>query len=130
MLMLSFFLFSFFFVAAMVFFKCFKSNTTTILVKEGDSQDKGTTLKLCAKDNSMHIKSSSSKVSWKVTDFGRPNTKKKTCTSRILILNLSHHVRDNPPDSFDILGDRIRSKAMTWNNTLLTTREAVFAKFY
>ncbi|KAM1784979.1 hypothetical protein ACFX15_037201 [Malus domestica] len=53
---------------AMVFFKCFKSNTITILAKEGDSQDRGTMLKLCAllidpkalvlpsKDNSMHIK--------------------------------------------------------------------------
>ncbi|RXH93519.1 hypothetical protein DVH24_014095 [Malus domestica] len=29
-------------------FKCFKNNTITILGKEGDSRDKGTTLKLCA----------------------------------------------------------------------------------
>ncbi|RXH70585.1 hypothetical protein DVH24_013331 [Malus domestica] len=75
--------------AAMVFFKCFKSNTITILVREGDSQDKGTTLKLYAqltgpkalvlpsKDNSMHIKSWSSDASWEVTGFGRLNTKKK-----------------------------------------------------
>ncbi|KAB2605721.1 hypothetical protein D8674_005438 [Pyrus ussuriensis x Pyrus communis] len=73
----------------MVFFKCFKSNTIIILMKEGNSQDWGMTLKfyapltgpkafvLPAKDNSMHIKSWSSDVSWKMTDFGHPNTKKK-----------------------------------------------------
>ena len=56
------------FIEAMVFFKCFKSNTITILAKDGDSKDKGMTLKLCApltgpkalvlpmKDNSMHMK--------------------------------------------------------------------------
>ncbi|RXI04910.1 hypothetical protein DVH24_039184 [Malus domestica] len=31
---------------AMVFFKCFKGNTITILAKEGDSQYRGTMLKL------------------------------------------------------------------------------------
>ncbi|KAB2617407.1 hypothetical protein D8674_013276 [Pyrus ussuriensis x Pyrus communis] len=73
----------------MVFFKCLKSNTITILAKESDSQDRETLLKLCVplispkalvllvKNKSMHIKSWSSKVSWEVTDFGRPNTKKK-----------------------------------------------------
>ncbi|KAB2635771.1 hypothetical protein D8674_026305 [Pyrus ussuriensis x Pyrus communis] len=73
----------------MVFFKCFKSNTITILAKEDDSQDRGMTLKLCAqltgpkalvlpvKDKSMHIKLWSSEVSWEVRNFGLPNTKKK-----------------------------------------------------
>ncbi|KAM1400975.1 hypothetical protein ACFX2I_027922 [Malus domestica] len=73
---------------AMVFFKCFKSNTITILAKEGNSQDRKTTLKFCApltvpmalvlpaKDNLIHIKSWSSEVFWEVTNFGRPNTKK------------------------------------------------------
>ncbi|KAM2960545.1 hypothetical protein FF1_030228 [Malus domestica] len=91
----------------MVFFKCFKSNTITILANEGDLQDWGTMLKLSVpltgpkalvlpiKDNLMHIKSWSSEVSWEVTDFGRPNMKKKACTLRILILNHSHHVHDN-----------------------------------
>ncbi|XP_068304251.1 3-epi-6-deoxocathasterone 23-monooxygenase CYP90D1-like [Pyrus communis] len=123
---------------AMVFFKCFKSNTITILVKEGNSQDRGTTLKLCVpltgpkvlvlptKDNSIHIKSCSSEVSWEVADFGPPNMKKKVCTSRILILNPSHHVRDNPPASFELLDDRFHSRAVTWNNTLSTTGEVVF----
>ncbi|KAM1053474.1 hypothetical protein ACFX13_001020 [Malus domestica] len=74
----------------------------------------------------IHIKSWSSEVSWEVTDFGRPNTKKKTCTSRILILNPSHHVCDNSRTSFELLGDRIRSAAMTWNSTLSTTEEVVF----
>ena len=113
-------------------------NTITILMKEGNLQDRGMTLKLYgsltgpkelvlpAKDNSMHIKSWSSDVSWEVTDFGHPNTKKKACTSRILILNPSHHIRDNPPALFELIGDRIRSRAMTWNNTLSTTGEAVF----
>ncbi|KAM1787837.1 hypothetical protein ACFX11_038200 [Malus domestica] len=67
---------------AIVFFKCFKSNTITILVKKGDSQNKGMTLKLCAlltslkgivllaKHNSVHIKSWSSEVSSEVTYFG------------------------------------------------------------
>ncbi|KAM1266350.1 hypothetical protein ACFX2J_035927 [Malus domestica] len=94
----------------MIFFKCFKSNTKTILAKDGDSQDKGTTLKLyapltgpkalalLAKDNSMHIKSWSSEVSWEVVDFVRPNTKK--------------------------------NGAMAWNGTLSTTGEAVFDEFY
>ncbi|RXH78647.1 hypothetical protein DVH24_002165 [Malus domestica] len=52
-----------------VFFKCFKSHKITILAKESDSQDRGTTLKLCvlftspkslvlpSKDNLIHIKS-------------------------------------------------------------------------
>ncbi|RXI04765.1 hypothetical protein DVH24_039039, partial [Malus domestica] len=96
----------------------------------------GITLKLCAsltgpkvlvlpaKDNFMHIKLWSSKVSWEVMNFGRPNTKKKVCTSRIL--NPSHHVRDNPPTSLELFGDRICNRAMTWNNTWLTTAEAVF----
>lgn len=109
----------------MIFFKCFKSNTITILAKEGNSQDRGTTLKLCAlltspkalvlpvKDNSIHIKLWSSEVSWEVIDFGRPNTKKKACTLRILILNSSHHVRDNSPSSFKLRRDCIRSGAMT-----------------
>ncbi|KAM1325704.1 hypothetical protein PS2_046301 [Malus domestica] len=126
----------------MVFFNFFKSNTITILMKKGDSQDRGTTLKLCvpltspkslfhpAKDNSMHIKSWSSSVSWELIDFGRPNTKKKACTSRILILNPSHHVSDNQPALFELLGDRIYSGAITWNSTLSTTREAIFAEFY
>ncbi|RXH71234.1 hypothetical protein DVH24_018589 [Malus domestica] len=34
-------------VGTMVLFKFFKSNIITILVKEGDSQDRGMTLKLC-----------------------------------------------------------------------------------
>ena len=105
----------------MVFFQCFKSNTITILAKECDSQDRGTTLKLCAlltgpkvlvlpsKDNSMQIKSWSSDASWEVIDFGRPNTKKNTFTSRILILNHSHHARDNSPASFELLGDLVSS---------------------
>ncbi|KAB2611160.1 hypothetical protein D8674_019192 [Pyrus ussuriensis x Pyrus communis] len=73
----------------MVFFKCFKSNTIVILVKESDSQDRGTMLKiytpltglkalvLPTKDNFMHIKSWSSEVSWEVADFVRSNTEKK-----------------------------------------------------
>ncbi|KAB2623661.1 hypothetical protein D8674_039667 [Pyrus ussuriensis x Pyrus communis] len=80
----------------MVFFKCFKSNTITILVKEGNSQDRGTTLKLCVpltspkalvlptKDNSIHIKSCSSEVSWEVTDFGPPNMKKKEVAQHLV----------------------------------------------
>ncbi|KAM1305603.1 hypothetical protein ACFX2F_023121 [Malus domestica] len=109
----------------MVFFKCFKSNTITILANEGDSQDRGTTLKLCvsltgskaltlhAKDNSMHIKSWSSEVSWEVTVFCRPNIKKNVCTSRTLILNYSHHARDDSPTLFELLSDHIRNGAMT-----------------
>ncbi|KAM2349874.1 hypothetical protein ACFX1X_013329 [Malus domestica] len=101
----------------MVFFKCFKSNKITILAKESDLQDRGTTLKLCvlftgpkslvlpSKDNLMHIKSWSSDASWEVMDFGRPNTKKKACTLRILILNPSYHVCDNPPTFFELLGE-------------------------
>ncbi|KAM2187957.1 hypothetical protein FF1_029876 [Malus domestica] len=96
----------------MVLFKRFKSNISTILAKEGNSQDKGTTLKLYApltgpkalalptKDNnSMHIKSWSSGVSWEVVNSVQPDTKKK-------------------------------AGAMSWNATLSTTREAVFAEFY
>ncbi|KAM1611363.1 hypothetical protein ACFX1Z_000150 [Malus domestica] len=105
----------------MVFFKCFKNNTITILAKESDSQDKGTTLKLCtpltipkalilpANDNSMHIKSWSSELFWEVIDFSRSTLKKKACTSKILILNPSHQARDNSPASFELIGDRIRS---------------------
>ena len=126
----------------MVFFKCFKSNTITILAKENDSQDRGTTLKIYApltglkalalptKDNSMHIKSWSSEVSWKVADFVRSNTEKKACTLGILILNPSHHARDNHPASFKLLGDHIRSGAMAWNDALSTTGEAVFDESY
>ncbi|KAM1588549.1 hypothetical protein ACFX10_027550 [Malus domestica] len=109
----------------MVFFKCFKNNTITILTKEGDSQDKGTRLKLCApltgpkalvllaKDNSMHIKSWSSEVSWEVTDFSQSTTKKKACTLKILILNPLHHARDSSLASFELLGNCIRSEAVT-----------------
>ncbi|KAM1396779.1 hypothetical protein ACFX2I_014435 [Malus domestica] len=126
----------------MVFFKCFKSNTIIIFANEGDSQDKGKTLKLYVsltgpkvfvlptKHNSMHFKSWSSEVSWEVTNFGRPNTKKNACTLRILILNPSHPIRDNPPASFELLVDRICSRAMTWNGILSTTGEVVFAEFY
>ncbi|KAM1606964.1 hypothetical protein ACFX1Z_027601 [Malus domestica] len=126
----------------MVFFKCFKSNTITILVKEGDSQDKGTTLKLytsltgpkvlalLAKDNSMHIKSWSSEVSWEVVYSVQPNTKKNAYTSRVLILNPSHHARYNHLASFKLIGDHIRSGSMAWNGTLSTTGEAVFDEFY
>nr|CBL94166.1 hypothetical protein [Malus domestica] len=126
----------------MVFFKCFKSNTITILVKEGDSQVRGTMLKLCAqltnpkalvlpmKYNLMHIKSWSSEVFWEVTDVGRLNTKKNACTSRILILNPLHHVLDNSPASFELLGDHILSRVVTWNSTLSTTGEAIFVEFY
>ncbi|KAM2604764.1 hypothetical protein TB2_033636 [Malus domestica] len=117
----------------MVFFKCFKSNTITILAKDGDSQDKGTTLKLyapltglkvlafLAKNNSMHIKSWPSEISWEVVDSVQPNTKKKACISRVLILNPSHHARDNHSASFKLLYDHICSGAMAWNGTLLTT---------
>ncbi|MBT0984628.1 hypothetical protein KJ032_26740, partial [Salmonella enterica subsp. enterica serovar Typhimurium] len=31
---------------------------------------------------------------------------------------------------FELLGNRIHNRAMTWNNTLLTTGEIVFAQFY
>ncbi|KAM1329423.1 hypothetical protein EV1_013413 [Malus domestica] len=126
----------------MVFFKCFKNNTMTILVKEGDSQDEGTTLKLyapltgpkaltlLAKDNSMHIKSWYSEVSWEVVDSIQSNMKKKACTLRVLILNPSHQARDHHPASFKLLGDHIRNEAMAWNGSLLTTGEAVFDEFY
>ncbi|KAM1136539.1 hypothetical protein ACFX2B_034237 [Malus domestica] len=125
----------------MVFFKCFKSNTITILVKDGDLQDEGTTLKLytpltgpkalalLAKDNSMHIKSWSSEVSWEVVDSVRPNTKKNACILRVFILNPSHHAHDNHSASFNLLSDHIRSGAMAWNATLSTTGEAVFDEF-
>ncbi|KAM1405246.1 hypothetical protein ACFX2F_000097 [Malus domestica] len=126
----------------MVFFKCFKSNTITILAKEGDSQDRGMTLKLYApltgpkalalppKDNSIHIKSWSSEVSWDVVDFVQPDIKKKACILRILVLNSSHHVRDNHLASSELLGDRIRSEAVAWSSTLSTTRGAAFVEFY
>ncbi|KAM2981858.1 hypothetical protein FF2_013126 [Malus domestica] len=126
----------------MVFFMCFKNNTITILAKEGDSRDRGMTLKLCApligpkvlillvKDNLMHIKSWSSEVSWELTDFGQPTPKKKACTSRILILNPLHHARDNSPTLFKLLGDRIFSGAMTWSGVLSTTGEAAYVEFY
>ncbi|KAM2762613.1 hypothetical protein PS2_014318 [Malus domestica] len=126
----------------MVFFKCFKSNIITILTKDGDSQDKGTTLKLYVpltgskvlalptKDNSTHIKSWSSEVSWEVVDSVQPNTKNKACISRVLILNLSHHARDNHSASFKLLGDHICSGAMAWNGTLSAIGEAVFDEFY
>ncbi|XP_068317086.1 uncharacterized protein [Pyrus communis] len=126
----------------MVFFKCFKSNTITILAKENDSQDRGTTLKIYApltglkalalptKDNSMHIKSWSSEVSWKVANFVRSNTEREACTPGILILNPSHHARDSHPASFKLLGDHIRSGAMAWNDALSTTGEAVFDESY
>ncbi|KAM1620886.1 hypothetical protein ACFXTN_017819 [Malus domestica] len=125
----------------MVFFKCFKSNTITILAKEGDSQDKGTTLKLYtpltgpkvlafSRKTTSCMLSHSPEVSWEVVDFVRPNTKKKACTSRVLILNPSHNARDNHPASFKLLGDHIRSGAMAWNGTMSITAEAVFDEFY
>ncbi|KAM1985392.1 hypothetical protein ACFX16_013566 [Malus domestica] len=125
----------------MIYFNNFKIYTIIILTKEGDSQDKGTTLKLSvpltgpkalvlpAKENSMHIKSWSFEISWEVTDFGQPNTK-KACTSRILILNPSHLVRDNPLASFELLGDCIRSGAMTGNSTLSIIGKVVFVELY
>ncbi|KAM2872280.1 hypothetical protein FF1_019817 [Malus domestica] len=126
----------------MVFLKCFKNNTITILAKEGDPQDSGTTLKLYVpltgpkalvlpiKDNSMHIKSWYSEVSWEVVDSVRPTTKKKVCKSRILILNSSHHDRANPLVKYKPLGDRIRSRVITWNITLSITGGAAFVEFY
>ena len=132
----------FFFIVVMVSFKCFKSNTITILAKEGDSQDRGTTLKLYApltgpralvfpaKDNSMHIKSWSSESSWEVADSVRPTSKKKACVSRILILNPSHHVRDDHPALLELLGDRIRSGVVAWGSTLSTNGGAAFVESY
>ncbi|KAM1787680.1 hypothetical protein ACFX11_038047 [Malus domestica] len=126
----------------MVFFKCFKNNTITILAKECDLRDRGATLKLyapltgptvlvlLAKDNLMHIKSWSSKESWEVMDFSQSTTKKKACTSRILISNPSHHARDNSPALFKLLGDRVSNRAMTWNGIQTTIGEAIFAEFY
>ncbi|KAM2879551.1 hypothetical protein FF1_015032 [Malus domestica] len=125
----------------MVFFKCFKSNTITILAKEGNSQDRGMMLKICApltnpkafvllaKDNSRYIKSWSSEVSWEVKDFGRLNIK-KACMSRILILNPSHHVHEDSLASCELIGNRIINRDVTWNGILSTTGKAVFAKFY
>ncbi|KAM2845227.1 hypothetical protein COP1_027689 [Malus domestica] len=81
---------------------------------------------LPAKDNLMHINSWSSEVPWEVMDFDQLTLKKKACISRILILNPSHHVRDNSPASFELLGDRVHNGAMTWNSTLSTTREVIF----
>ncbi|KAM2483389.1 hypothetical protein ACFX1W_041026 [Malus domestica] len=78
----------------------------------------------------MHIKSWSFEVSWEVVDSVQPDTKKKACISRILILNPSHHAGDNHSASFKLLGDHIRSGAMAWNGTLSTAGEAVFDEFY
>ncbi|KAM1937253.1 hypothetical protein ACFX15_014436 [Malus domestica] len=126
----------------MVFFKCFKGSTLTILTQAGDSQDRGTTLKLYepltglkalalpAKDNFMHIKSWSSEVSWDVVDSVQTDTKKKARISKILILNPSHHAGDNHSASFKLFGDHIRIEAMAWNGTLSTAGEAVFYEFY
>ena len=38
-------------------------------------------------------------------------------------LNPSHYVHDNSPASFEILGDHIRSGAVTWSSALSTTGE-------
>ena len=126
----------------MVFFRCFKGGTLTVLAKDGDSQDSGTTLKfyapltgpkalvLPAKDNSMHIKSWSSEVAWEVVNSIQSNAKKRSCPSKILILNSSHHVYDKPPIMFDLLGDRIRNGAVAWSGTLSTTGGAAFVDFY
>ncbi|KAM0978606.1 hypothetical protein FF1_014548 [Malus domestica] len=126
----------------MVFFKCFKGGTLTILAQAGDLQDRGTTLKLYepltgpkalalpAKDNSMHIKSWSSEVSWEVVDSVQAYTKKKARISKILILNPSHHADDNHSASFKLLGDHIRIGAKAWNGTLSTAGEVVFDEFY
>ncbi|KAM2308187.1 hypothetical protein COP1_030335 [Malus domestica] len=126
----------------MVFFKCFKGGTLTILAQAGDSQDRGTVLKLYepltgpkslalpAKDNSMHIKSWSSEVSWDVVDSVQADTKKKARISKILILNPSHHAGDNHSASFKLLGDHIRIGVKAWNGTLSTAGEAVFYEFY
>ena len=119
----------------MVFFKCFKGSTITILAKEGDSQDSGTTLKLYApltgpKALVLSAKSWSSEVSWEVVNSIRSNAKKRACSSRILILNSSHHVHDNPPVLFELLGDRIRNGAVAWSGALSTTGGASFVEFY
>ena len=50
--------------------------------------------------------------------------------SKVLILNPSHHVRDNSPALFELLGDRIRSGAVTWSSALSTTGEATYVEFY
>lgn len=87
-------------------------------------------LALPVKDNSMHIKSWSFEVSWEVVDSVQPDTKKKACISRILILNPSHHAGDNHSATFKLLGDHIRNGAMTWNGILSTIGDAVFYEFY
>ncbi|KAB2625587.1 hypothetical protein D8674_017383 [Pyrus ussuriensis x Pyrus communis] len=134
----------------MVFFKCFKSNTITILAKEDDAQGKRTTLKLCAlltgpkalvlpvKDNSMYIKSWSSEVSWEVTDFGKPNTKKKEVAQcfvecfhkivgrsmvheRLVLLEfvfLAEHVHKSVGELFSVVSDDVARHTISMDDML------------
>lgn len=103
----------------MVFLKCFKKNTITILANDEDSQDKGTTLLLYApltdpktlnlpeRDHCMHLELWTQQVSCRITDFGKLKSVETECASGVLILGFSHHDRDNLSIAFELLDNRI-----------------------
>ncbi|CAL2270742.1 unnamed protein product [Prunus armeniaca] len=113
----------------MVFFKCFKKGTVTILEDESDNWDEGTTLLVGAPllasevsevGNSLHIPSWSQEVFCQLSSFKKSKSTDRDLHSTVLQLKSSHHTDTGSSKAFELLIDRIHNGAVNWSSTLPT----------
>ncbi|CAL8152125.1 unnamed protein product [Prunus armeniaca] len=123
----------------MVFFKCFKKGTVTILEDESDNRDEGTTLLVGAPllasevsevDNSLHIPSWSQEVFCQLSSFKKSKSTDRDLHSTVLQLKSSHHTDTGSSKAFELLSDRIHNGAVNWSSALPTACESTFTEYY
>ncbi|CAL8168348.1 unnamed protein product [Prunus armeniaca] len=123
----------------MVFFKCFKKGTVTILEDESDNWDEGTTLLVGAPllasevsevGNSLHIPSWSHEVFCQLNSFKKSKSTDSDLHSTVLQLKSSHHTDIGSSKAFELLSDRIHNGAVNWSSSLLTAGESTFTEYY
>ena len=113
----------------MVFFKCFKQGTVTILEDPTDTQNEGTTLtSYCAligpralgefpHDNSLHPSRWTPMASRHLATFQQSNPVSTKARSDVLLLRSSNYDQSSPQDPFALLSDRVCNRSVQWNST-------------
>lgn len=126
----------------MVFFKCFKQGTVTILEDPTDTQNEGTTLtSYCAligpralgefpHDNSLHPSRWTPMASRQLATFQQSNPVSTKARSDVLLLRSSNHDQSSPQDPFALLSDRVCNRSVQWNSTFRACGEFSYTEFY
>ena len=126
----------------MVFFKCFKEKTITILEDDSEDFEEGTTLSVhrsltdlqflsvpVTKDP-LHISSWSQVAFCKLTNISNSKLNKVKPVSDVLLLNSSYPTTIKVHDEFGLLGSRVREGEDKWGSSFKVLGESFFTEGY